>query len=256
MSSINFLQAVEKKCIDFDFPLNITNVFSDLKNNTDLVNLANITTNRFQNYGNDLLMDLIHASYFKNKKIFNPIFRYDFDDKILLQNEPRLFLGLHSNVSPIISALMNLHHNCAVVSDFPKTVRRIIRYSSVLSGNLEIIKRDETCLLNIKKFLQNNYSVASTIDFRKNKNATFNLLSDSLFKLAIATKSKTYFGLNSVNDNGEIVTTIFKLDLNQGINEIKKDIIDFITVKKKNSKFIYSKFDYHSQKKINNSILN
>lgn len=253
MTAFNLMQAILDVCVKYDFPLNISKVFFSLRNNQDVWDTVKIKTNRYQHYGNDLLMDLIHASYFKNKKNFHPIFKYDFDYNIIEKNEPRLWLALHSNFSPLIGSLLSKNYNFAVVSDFPKTVARIVFFSGIESGNVEIISRNESCLLHIKKFLQNGFSVLSTIDFKSKMPGPFNLLSDSLFKFAILIQPKTFFGLSSVNDNGEIIFSIINLDLDQGVEKIKKDVMHFIANKNKNIKFQFGKFDYRLQKKIYNS---
>lgn len=248
MKSFDLGNTLYEECNKFGFSSDIREIFVSLKQNTLVVNAIHNKTNEFQNTQNNLLYDLILLTYRKEKKFFFPIFKYSINEMIFDATLPRLCLNLHSNFSPLTSILIKKNCEFVVVSDYPNTIRRVAFNSGVRTGNIKIISRDETCLLNTKKFLEKNYVVSSTIDFRRNLPGKYNLLSDSMLKLALHMRSATLFGLNFVNDLGELVYVTMNINLDDNLEKIKQDLISFIATHKKNSQFEFDKFDYIEQK--------
>lgn len=254
MNPLELEKIIFEACDRSGFPVDVSDIFISLRNNKIVMDGIKSRTNEYQNFDNELLYDRIHFTYLKNKKFFYPIFKYDIDPAIIDENQPRLCLGLHSNFSPLSAILIGKKLNFVIVSDYPETIKRVAFSSGIRSGNIKIISRNETCLLNTKKFLQKNYLVSSTIDFKKKMPGLYNVLSDSMFKFAISVRPKTFFGINFVSDIGELNYLSVKLDLDAGIEKIKKDVIAFLGDKKMNSKFQFEKFDYLEQKRLLDSI--
>jgi hypothetical protein len=254
MNQIELEKIIFEACSNNCFPLDVRNIFISLRNNEIVMDGIKNRTNEYQNFGNELLYDRIKFTYWKNKKFFYPVFKYDIDPAIFDGNQPRLCLGLHSNFSPLSAILLGKNINFVVVSDFPETIRRVAFSSGIRSGNVKIISRNESCLLNAKKFLKKNYLVSSTIDFKTKVPGIYNKLSDGMFKFAASVKPKTFFGINFVSDIGELNYLGIKLDLDGGVEKIKEDVIAFLGDKKKNSKFKFEKFDYLEQKRLLDAI--
>jgi len=250
MNSIELEKIIFEVCSRHCFPVDVSDIFISLRENKIVMDGIKGRTNEYQNFDNELLYDRIHLTYSKNKKFFNPVFKYDIDSAIIDNNQPRLCLGLHSNFSPLSKILHSKNLNFVVVSDYPETIRRVAFSSGIRSGKIKIISRNETCLLNTKKFLRENYLVSSTIDFKRKIPGLYNLLSDSMFKFAISVRPKTFFGINLVSDIGELTYLGIKLDLDVGVEKIKKDVISFLENNKKNAKFQFDKFDYLEQKRL------
>lgn len=241
-------------CAKKGFPSDITNIFKIARSNQEILGAIQNRTNQYQNFDNDLLFDLIFSIYWKNKKVFYPIFKYDVDETIFDNNQPRLSLGLHSNFSPLTAILLKKNLNFVVVSDFPETIKKVAFFSGVRSGDIKVISRNETCLLNAKKLLLKNYLVSCTIDFRKKMTDPFNMLSDSMFRLAISIRPKLFFGINFVNNNGELTYFAKHLKLDAGIEKMKGNVVEFLTNLKSNANYEFGKFNYQEQKNLINSI--
>jgi hypothetical protein len=254
MNPIELNQAIFEFCSEHNFPSDISKIFTLLRNNQDVLSAIKNRTNQYQNFDNDFLYDLISSIYWKNRKIFYPIFKYNVNDLIFDSNQPRLCLGLHSNFSPMTAFLLKKNLNFVVVSDFPQTIKKVAFSSGVRSGNIKIISRNETCLLNTKKFLQKNYLVSSTIDFKFKMPGPFNMLSDAMFMLAISIRPKTFFGINFVNNIGELTYITKDLKLDSGIEKMREDVLEFIANLKNNAKYQFGKFNYLEQNNLLNSI--
>lgn len=241
-------------CAQKSFPLDVSEIFISLRNNKILMDGIKNRTNEYQNFGNELLYDRIRLTYLKNKKFFNPIFKYDMDPGIIDGNQPRLCLGLHSNFSPLTAILLSKNLNFVVVSDYPETIKRVAFASGIRSGNIKIISSNKSCLLNTKKFLQKNFLVSSTIDFKLQMPGPYNMLSDGMFKFAESVQPKTFFGINFVNDIGELNYISINLDLDGGVEAIKKEVIEFLGSIKLKAKYQFGKFDYLEQKRLVDSM--
>jgi hypothetical protein len=254
MNPLELEKIIFEACAKTSFPLDVSEIFISLKNNKIFMDCIKTRTNEYQNFNNELLYDRIRTTYLKNKKFFNPIFKYDIDPAIIDGNQPRLCLGLHSNFSPLTALLISKSLNFVVVSDYPETIKRVAFASGLRSGNIKIISSDKTCLLNTKKFLKKNFLVSSTIDFKLQMPGTYNMLSDGMFKIAESVQPRTFFGINFVSDIGELNYISINLDLDGGIEKIKKDVIAFLKSIKMNAKYQFGKFDYLEQKRLLDSM--
>lgn len=250
MKSFDLGNALFEACNKYGFSSDVREIFVSLKQNNLVVNTIQNKINEYQNAHNDLLYDLILYTYRKEKKFFYPTFKYSINEMIFDATLPRLCLNLHSNFTPLTSILIKKNCLFVIVSDYPNSARRVAFNSGVRFGNAKIISRNEACLLNTKKFLQKNYVVNSTIDFQRNIPGKYNLLSDSMLKLALHMRPATLFGINFVNDLGELVYVTMNINLDDDLEKIKKDLISFIATHKKNSQFEFDKFDYIKQKNL------
>lgn len=248
MKSFDLSNLVFRVCKKHDFPTDIRKIFVFLREDSLLLNAINNKINKYQHVQKDLLYDLIVNAYSQEKKIFSPIFKYAIDDVIFNESLPRLCLNLHSNFSPLTSILIEKKSRFVVVSDYPDTIRRVAFNSGIRSANIKIISSNEACLLNTKKFLEKNYVVNCTIDFKGNAHGKYNLLSDSMLKLAKYLRPATLFGISFVNDFGELVYVTKNLNLDDDLEKIKQDLISFIATHNNNCQFKFYKFDYMKQK--------
>lgn len=248
MKSFDLGNTLYDACNKFGFSSDIREIFVSLKQNALVVNAIHNKINEYQNAQNDLLYDLILYTYRKEKKFFFPIFKYSINEMIFDENLPKLCLNLHSNFSPLTSILIKKNCRFVIVSDYPNTIRHVAFNSGIRSGSIKTISSNEACLLNTKKFLEKNYVVNSTIDFKRNIPGKYNLLSDSMLKLGLHMRAATLFGINFANDFGELVYVTKNINLDDDLEKIKQDLICFIAAHKKNSKFEFDKFDYIEQK--------
>jgi hypothetical protein len=249
-------KTVLEVCNHYDFPNDIGNIFSTLRNSKIFSDLIKNKTNEYQNYENELIYDFIFIKYFYSNKFFNPKFIYHIDDQLFDSSRPRFCLSLHSNFSPLIAILKRENTSFIIHADSPKiSVNSISLASGLKSGSLEFIKRDHGSLLKMKYFLDRNYLISSTIDFRhRTTPGIFNMLSDSILKLASLTHTETYFGISTVNNFGEVTYRTKKIGIGENIDSIKKEILETITDFKNSSSYSFSKFEF--LKKNSNSRLN
>jgi hypothetical protein len=250
MTRNELLSQVQQECLKFNFPTDITEIFKNLKSDNTIWNAIRVGTNQYQNHDNELLYDLIHLVYYKSKKSFTPVFKYDMDSEIFDATQPRLSLGLHSKFSPLSATIINRGLDFVVVSDYPETIKRVVLSSGVTRAEIKIISRNESCLLKSKKYLKQNYLVSSTIDFHGQMPGAYNMLSDSMVKLALTLRPKTFFGLNCVNDLGEMTYVSKQLSLDKGLEGLKNELLMLIDGHKKRARYQFGKFDYAEQKKM------
>lgn len=249
MNQLDLKNIIFEVCSKNNFPADVRDLFVSLKNNPLLINALGNKFNEYQSFHKDLLYDLILQTYLKERKVFIPFFKYEIDDAIYNTNLPRLCLNLHSNFSPLTSILIKKSCPFVVVSDYPNTVKRIAINSGIRSANIKIFSNNEACLLHTKNFLNKNYVVSSTIDFKSKMPGKYNLLSDGMLRLALFLRPVVFFGINFVNDAGELVYMTKAVNLDNNLDKIKTDILKFIVTYKINSQFEFGKFDYLKQKK-------
>jgi hypothetical protein len=244
MTSFDLRHTVLDECKKYDFSSDIRQVFTSLKDNALVVNALKIKSNEYQNSGSNLLYDLVLYAYLSQGKFFFPTFKYEVNSLVFDKNLPRLCLTLHSNFSPLMSALIKQKCLFAMVSDYPDVIKRVAFNTGIRSGKIDLISGNEACLLRVKKLLKKNYFVNSTIDFKTSIPGRYIFLSDSMLKLALFLRPITLFGVNFVNDFGELIFITKDIDLDNGLDEIKQDIMNFISTYKENTKYEFSKFDY------------
>jgi hypothetical protein len=247
MTRAQLMAAIVAECKRLGFPKEMGEVFQRLRSHPGAWAAIQIETNRYQNHDNDLLFDLIHLVYTRNKQLFSPVFRYDIDPAVFDPERPRLCLGLHSKYSPLSAALIQKNQKFVVVSDYPTTVKNVVLSSGIQSARVRTISRDETCLLQTKRFLQQNHLVSSTIDFHSKLPGPYDRLSDSMLRLAKTLRPDTFLGINTVNDLGEMTYKGIGLDVEAGVEKMKKDVLGFLAEHKKKAKFQFDKFDYLEQ---------
>lgn len=244
MTTLDLRQTVLDECKKHDFSSDITQVFIAIKDNALVVNALKIKSNEYQNSGNDLLYDLILNAYFSQGQPFIPTFKYEINPLIFDRNAPRLCLTLHSNFAPLLPAIIKQDCNFIVVSDYSDTVKKVAFNTGIRSGKIEMISGNEACLLRVKSYLKKDYLVNSTIDFRTSIPGRYIFLSDSMLKLALFLRPITLIGVNFVNDFGELTFITKDINLDNGLDEIKQDLMNFIYTYKENTKYEFSKFDY------------
>jgi len=241
-------QLILGECEKHRFSADVRGVFVALKGNPLVEQIVDTKLNQYQNTGNELLYDLILAAYAYNRKRFVPEFVYEVNERIYDTSQPRICLSLHSYFSPLSAILLKKRCPFVIVSDFPKAIIETALSSGITSGKMEFISRDETCLLNAKKFLKRNYAVSSTIDFQRTPTSAFSLLSDGMLRLALYLRPASFFGINYVSDAGELNYVTRDIDLDCPIDQIKRDLVAFIANRKKAAKYTFSKFNYLEQR--------
>lgn len=255
MNLIDLTQILLKICSQYDFPSNIINLFKIARSNKDIQAGIKNLTNQYQNFDNSLLYDLILFIYCSKNKFFYPVFKYDVDNTIFDSNQPRLCLGLHSNFSSLMPILLKKNLNFVLVSDFPEGISTLAFRSGVRFGNIKLIRRDETCLLNAKKFLQKNYLVSSTIDFKSQMPGPFNMLSDNMVRLAISIRPKLFFGINFVNNIGELTYFCRELKLDPSIDKMRQNVQRFIANSKNRANYKFGKYNHQQQQNLISGML-
>jgi len=230
-----------------NFPSHPHPMLSEIKTDKMIASFIEKNCDQHQNFDNDLLLDTIVGIYLSKNKFLNVKFNYKVQDSLLIENAPRLFLNLHSNFSPLTKLLLFKKQKINILSDFPDTVKKVLLYSGVKIGNVNIFKRDSTALLRAKYFLDKSECVSSTIDFQTSIPGIFNSLSDSMLKLAYQSKSQTFFGVNHVSDTGEVNYETIKINLEHDLEKNKEYILKFAKSFKKRSDYRWHKFDYANQ---------
>ncbi len=66
-------------------------------------------------------------------------------------------------------------------------------------------------------------------------------------KLVLSILPTTLFGLNIVNDDGELVYITKELDLDEDLEVKKTNLLGFIGLIKKNARFGFGKFEFAEQ---------
>lgn len=241
-------QLILGECGKHGFVPDVRGVFVALRGNPLVAQIVDSKLNHYQNTGNDLLYDLILVAYARNRKPFLPEFVYDVDERIFDTGQPRLCLSLHSYFSPLSSILLKRRCPFVIVSDFPQVIIDTALSSGIRSGRMEFIPRDETCLLNAKKYLKRNYVVSSTIDFQRTPTSAFSLLSDGMLRLALHLRPASFFGISYVSDAGQLHYATRDIDPGRSLEEIKHDVVEFIAGRKKVARYAFAKFNYAEQR--------
>ena len=231
----------------YDFPSHPHLIFAEIKRDKLVSSFVENNYDKHQNFDNDLLLDSIAEIYLTKNKFLNIKFNYKIQESLLLENTPRLCLNFHSNFLPLTKLILSKNQEINIMSDFPNTVKKILLYSGVRKGNINLFKRDLTSLLNAKHLLDKSQCVSATIDFRTSMPGVYNLLSDGMLKLANQCKPGTFFGVNHVSDTGEVNYETIKIDLSNNLSDIKYCILDFAHSRRNRSKYRWEKFDYHQQ---------
>lgn len=250
MNRTDLIWKIQQACQKDNFPYNITEIFKHLRSDDSIWKAIQAGTNQYQHHDNELLYDLIHLVYYKSKKNFIPVFKYDMGEEIFESTQARLSLSLHSKYSPLSTIFINRGLDFVVVSDYPETIKKVLLSSGVTRADIKTIRRNESCLLKSKKYLKQNYLVSSTIDFHSQMPGAYNMLSDSMMKLALALRPKTFFGLNCVNDLGEMTHVSTQLSLDRGLEGLKNELLGFIAEHKKKAKYQFGKFDLEEQRQM------
>lgn len=242
MKPLELLNFIADVCKAFNFPQDIRELFVFLKNNIQVANSLNNCVSEFQNSQNDLLYDLILIAYLRESKAFFPSYKYVVNNIIFNSSLPRLCLNLHANFSPLTHILSKENIPFVVVSDTPSAVIQSAFNSGLRTGHISTISAGKECLLKAKQYLNKNYVVNCDIDFKPDITSNYSLLSDSMLKLAIRIRVPTVFGINSVNDIGELVYLTINININNDLTIIKSEILNFISYYRKNSFFKFDKF--------------
>lgn len=247
MNLPELLAGVASVCEDHRHPADVRKVFAQLSRDPALMSRIDPCTNELQSRGLDLLYDLIAMHYWQAGKALAPVFRCELPPDIFRTDVPRLCLGLHARYSPLTAVLLSRSCPFVILSDFPGAVRKIAAQSGIVSGQIKLIGRDEKCLLHIRQQLARNVLVSSTIDFRRSNPGPFDLLSDTLLKVALKLQPVTCFGLHRVAPDGSIVYTARRLNLDQDLSGLKSDVMAFIAGIRKGASYEFARFDYEEQ---------
>jgi hypothetical protein len=230
-----------------NFPTHIDSIFNDIKSDKLICSFIDRNCDQHQNFNNDLLLDTIVGIYLSKNKFLNVKFNYKIQDSLLIENAPRLCLNLHSNFSPLTKLVLFKNQQINILSDFPDTIKQVLRYSGIKNGNVVYFRADSAALLRAKNLLNKLQCVSSTIDFKSSVPGTFNLLSDSMLRLAYQIKPETFFGVNFVSDIGEVIYETIKVDLQDGIDANKDYILSFAQSRRKKCRYTWQKFNYVNQ---------
>jgi hypothetical protein len=231
----------------YDFPSHPYMMFSEIKRDNLVASFVEKNCDQHQNFDNDLLLDTIAEIYLSKNKFLNIKFHYKIQDSLLIDGAPRLCLNLHSNFSPLTKLVLFKNQKINILSDFPDTIKQVLRYSGIKSGNVVYFRADSSALLRAKNLLNKLQCISSTIDYKSSVPGTFNLLSDSMMRLAYQIKPETFFGVNFVSDIGEVIYETIKIDFRDSIDTNKDYILSFAQSRRKKCRYTWQKFNYVNQ---------